>query len=295
MTDADRRSAYEAAAERLLDAARRKRPCRPVRDLLPDGDLDDGYEVQKIVHARGPGGRRRVGRKIGLTSPAVQRQMQVDTPDFGVLFADMAYGDSQPIPFGDLLQPRVEAEVAFVLGADLPEGDVTAPEVIRAIEFVLPAIEVVDSRIADWDISIFDTVADNASSGVFVTGGSPRSLRDIDDLRASEMALTVDGEVVSSGTGAACLGHPAERGRVAGERGRRPGRAAPRRRARAVREPRAAGPGPARPDLRGPHQRPRLGTGGLHRGRLIPSPDACPGAVAVPLSGTAGCARPARL
>ncbi len=207
-TGPERRSAHEAAAARLLDAARRKQPCRPVRELLPDGGLDDGYEVQKIVHARGSVGRRRVGRKIGLTSPAVQRQMQVDTPDFGVLFADMAYGDAQPIPFGDLLQPRVEAEVAFVLVADLPEADVTAPELLRAIDFVLPAIEVVDSRIANWDISIFDTVADNASSGLFVTGGSPRSLRDIDDLRVSEMALTVDGEVVSSGTGAACLGHP---------------------------------------------------------------------------------------
>ncbi len=204
----ERRSAHEAAAERLLDAARRKRPCGPVRELLPDGGLDDGYEVQKIVHARGSVGRRRVGRKIGLTSPAVQRQMQVDTPDFGVLFADMAYGDSQPIPFGDLLQPRVEAEVAFVLSVDLPDHDVTAPELLGAIEFVLPAIEVVDSRIADWDITIFDTVADNASSGLFVTGGSPRSLRDIDDLRACEMALTAGGEVVSSGTGAACLGHP---------------------------------------------------------------------------------------
>ena len=149
-----------------------------------------------------------MGRKIGLTSPAVQRQMQVDTPDFGVLFADMAYGDSQPIPFGDLLQPRVEAEVAFVLGADLPDGDVTAPELLRAVEFVLPAIEVVDSRIADWDISIFDTVADNVSSGLYVTGGSPRSLDAIDDLRAAEMAMVVDGELVSSGNGAACLGHP---------------------------------------------------------------------------------------
>jgi 2-keto-4-pentenoate hydratase len=205
---AERRAVQEAAAERLLEASRLKQPCRPVRELLPDGDLDDGYEVQTIVHARGSAGRRRVGRKIGLTSPAVQQQMQVDTPDFGVLFADMAYGDAQPIPFGDLLQPRVEAEVAFVLGEDLPEHGVTAPELLRAVELVLPAIEVVDSRIVDWDISIFDTVADNASSGVFVTGGSPRSLQAIDDLRASEMTLIVEGEVVSSGTGAACLGHP---------------------------------------------------------------------------------------
>ncbi len=204
----ERRAAHEAAAQRLLDAARQRRPCRPVREILPDGTLDDGYEVQQIVRARSSAGRRRVGRKIGLTSPAVQQQMQVTTPDFGVLFADMAYGDSEPIPFGALLQPRVEAEVAFVLGEDLPRRDVTGPEVIRAVEFVLPAIEVVDSRIAGWDITIFDTVADNASSGLFVTGGSPRSLRDIEDLRDCEMALTVDGEVVSSGTGAACLGHP---------------------------------------------------------------------------------------
>ena len=206
--DPERRAAHEAAAARLVDAARRKQPCRPVRELLPDGGLDDGYEVQKLVHAQAAPRRRRVGRKIGLTSAAVQQQMQVDTPDFGVLFADMAYGDAEPVPFDDLLQPRVEAEVAFVLGADLPDGAVTGPELLRAVEFVLPAIEVVDSRIADWDISIFDTVADNASSGLYVTGGSPRALGEIDDLRASEMTLVVDGEVVSSGNGAACLGHP---------------------------------------------------------------------------------------
>ena len=206
--DADRAAARRAAADRLVLAARDRRPCRPVRELLPDGGLDDGYEVQKLVHAQTSSTRRRVGRKIGLTSVAVQRQMHVDTPDFGVLFADMAYGDAQSIPFADLLQPRVEAEVAFVLGTDLPDGAVTGPELLRAVEFVLPAIEVVDSRIADWDISIFDTVADNASSGLFVTGGSPRALGDIDDLRASEMELVADGEVVSAGMGAACLGHP---------------------------------------------------------------------------------------
>lgn len=206
--DSHRRVAHQAAAERLLAAARDGVPCRPVRELLPDAGLEDGYEVQKLMHAQGPPGRRRVGRKVGLTSAAVQQQMGVDTPDFGVLFADMAYGDAEAIPLAGLLQPRVEAEVAFVLGTDLPAGDVTGPELLRAVEFVLPAIEVVDSRIADWDISIFDTVADNASSGVYVTGGAPRRLTDIDDLRASEMALVVDGEVVSTGTGAACLGHP---------------------------------------------------------------------------------------
>ena len=206
--EGERAAAHLAAAERLFDAARTKRPCAPIRELVPDGGIDDGYAIQQLVHARGSIGRRRVGRKIGLTSPAVQQQMGVDTPDFGVLFADMAYGDAQPIPFDELLQPRVEAEVAFVLGTDLPDHEVTGPEVLRAVELVLPAIEVVDSRIADWDISIVDTVADNASSGLFVTGGAPRSLLDVDDLRSAEMTLTADGEVVSAGTGAACLGHP---------------------------------------------------------------------------------------
>ncbi len=137
--------------------------------------------------------------------------MGVTTPDFGVLFADMAFGDSEPIAFDRLLQPRIEAEVAFVLGADLPEHPVTATEVLRAVDFVVPAIEVCDSRIADWDISIFDTVADNASAGVFVTGSAPRSLRTIDDLRDMAMVLTTDGRTISSGRGSACLGHPSTR------------------------------------------------------------------------------------
>jgi 2-keto-4-pentenoate hydratase len=135
--------------------------------------------------------------------------MGVDTPDFGVLFADMAYGDASPIPATELLQPRVEAEVAFVLGRDLPEEPVVVSDVLGSVDFVVAAIEVVDSRIRDWEISIVDTVADNASSGVFVLGGSPRKLADV-DLRSVAMELTSDGDgrVLSSGTGAACLGHP---------------------------------------------------------------------------------------
>lgn len=203
-----RRRAIEAAATRLVDAAASGTPCAPLREILPDGTLDDGYEVQRIVHDRTSTSRRKVGRKIGLTSPAVQQQMGVDTPDFGVLFADMSYGDASPIPSSRLMQPRVEAEVAFVLGADLPDREVTAAEVLAATDFVVAAIEVVDSRIANWDISIFDTVGDNASSGLFVIGGAPRSLRDIDDLRDASMSLTCDGRELSRGSGAACLGHP---------------------------------------------------------------------------------------
>ncbi len=200
--------AHDAAASRLAQAVTTLVPCSPVRDLLPDATIDDAYLVSQRVLERTRGDIRRVGRKIGLTSPAVQQQMGVDTPDFGVLLADMALGDSEPIAAGRLLQPKVEAEVAFVLGRDLPDRPVAAADVLRATDFVVAAIEVVDSRIQNWDISIVDTVADNASSGLFVLGGSPRRLTDVDDLRAIEMALTCDGETLSAGTGAACLGHP---------------------------------------------------------------------------------------
>jgi len=204
----DEMTAHEQAAQRLIEAATTQVPCEPILDLLPNGTIDDGYTVQQHVIERTRVGARRVGRKIGLTSQAVQRQMGVDTPDFGVLFADMACGDSEAIAASLLMQPRVEAEVAFVLKSDLPERPIIASDVLRATDFVVAAIEIVDSRIKDWRISIVDTVADNASSGMFVLGGSPRRLRDIDDLRASEMSLVCDGEVLSSGTGAACLGHP---------------------------------------------------------------------------------------
>ena len=200
--------AHEAAAARLAGAATSLVPCEPIRDLLPDATIDDAYLISQRVLERTRGDVRRVGRKIGLTSRAVQQQMGVDTPDFGVLLADMALGDAEPIPAGRLLQPKVEAEVAFVLGRDLPDRPVVASDVLRATEFVVAAIEVVDSRIRDWDISIVDTVADNASSGMFVLGGSPRRLTDIDDLRSIEMTLTCQGETLSAGSGAACLGHP---------------------------------------------------------------------------------------
>jgi len=200
--------AHDDAASRLIAAEATGIPCDPIVDLLPDGTVDDAYLVQQQVIERTRTGARRVGRKIGLTSPAVQAQMGVDRPDFGVLFADMAYGDAEPIPADRLLQPRVEAEVAFVLGRDLPEHPVTTGEVLRATDFVVAAIEVVDSRIRDWQISIVDTIADNASSGAFVLGGSPRLLTDVDDLRDVSMTLTGGGETLSAGTGAACLGHP---------------------------------------------------------------------------------------
>src|SRR5690606_3300889 len=128
--------------------------------LQSHGEVGMACEVGRVFGGEWvASGRRRVGAKVGLTSVAVQRQLGVDQPDFGVLLADMAVPDGGEVPVGRLLQPRVEAEVAFVLGGDLPYEQVTTADVIRATDCVLPAIEIVDSRIASWDISIVDTVA----------------------------------------------------------------------------------------------------------------------------------------
>ncbi len=202
------RSAVVEAADRLWEASSSKRPCAPVRDVLAVDSIEDAYAVQQINVARDVhGGGRLVGWKVGLTSPAVQRQLGVDQPDFGALLADGSYGDDEPVPLGGLLQPKVEAEVAFVLERDLHDGPVTAVDIIRATGFVMPVIEVADSRIDDWDITIVDTIADRASAGVYVVGPKPTKLSAI-DLREVQMVMTRGGEVVSEGSGAACLGHP---------------------------------------------------------------------------------------
>lgn len=207
MTTSDTEQAnIDAAAERLLGAHASGTPCAPVRDLITA--VDDAYAVQERLTERWLGeGRRLAGRKIGLTSRAVQEQLGVDSPDFGMLFADMAVPDGEEIPAGAVLQPRAEAEVALVLEHDLRHERHTAADVIRATAFALPAVEVVGSRVRDWDITLADTVADNASSGLYVLGNRPVPLKDV-DLRLCGMVLERRGEQVSTGTGAACLGHP---------------------------------------------------------------------------------------
>ncbi len=199
----------QEAAEVLRQAHRSGVPCPPLRgSLLPEGDVATAYRVQRtLVDGWLAGGRRQVGAKVGLTSAAVQRQLGVDEPDFGVLTADMAVPDGAEVPAGRLLQPKVEAEVAFVLGADLPHERPGVVDVIRATEFLLPAIEIADCRIAGWDISIVDTVADNAAGGLFVLGTRPRRVHEV-DLRHCGMVLTHAGQPVSVGAGAACLGNP---------------------------------------------------------------------------------------
>jgi 2-keto-4-pentenoate hydratase len=193
-------------AKRIREAYDTFEPIAPVRDDLASGGIEAAYAVQEINTTLWlDAGRRLVGRKIGLTSEAVQRQLRVDQPDFGALFADMCLADGEPVT--SVLQPRVEAEVALVLGRDLPEPDVTIAELLGAVDYLLPAIEVVGSRIAGWDITILDTIADNASCGMYVLGTRPVRPGDI-ELRDVGMSLEVDGKVASVGSGAACLGHP---------------------------------------------------------------------------------------
>ena len=201
-------AAVNKVADALFDAACTGAPCAPVREFLPEGALDLAYAAQEINTGRGlEKGRRLVGRKIGLTSLAVQKQLGVNQPDYGMLFDDMAIPDGWEIGRKQLIQPKVEAEVAFVLDRDLDQERITIADVIRAVAFALPAIEVVDSRIADWKIGILDTIADNASSGLYVLGATPRKLQHL-NLRAAGMVMESAGEPVSVGAGAACLGDP---------------------------------------------------------------------------------------
>jgi 2-keto-4-pentenoate hydratase len=202
-----RENLIEETAARLLGAYQGDL-LAPISPDFAVGDVDAAYAVQRVqVRQWRAAGRRLAGRKIGLTSQAVQRQLGVGEPDFGHLFADMIFEPGQVVPFERLQQPKVEAEIALILGADLDGPEVDAASVLAAIASVIPAIEIVSSRIADWKINIVDTVADNASSGLVMLGGPARRPEGL-DLVGCEMTMSVNGQVVSRGRGADCLGHP---------------------------------------------------------------------------------------
>lgn len=199
--------AVATASERLLHAMRTRIACDPVRPLVEPLGLDGAYAVQtRSIQNLLAEGRRVVGHKIGLTSSAVQAQLGGDQPDFGTLLNDMAYSDEATIT-ARLIQPKIEAEIAFVLATDIDDTMPTQAAAAAAVAYAVAALEVVDSRVRDWKISIFDTIADNASSGVYVLGTEGRTLDSI-DLLGCTMTLENRGVTLSSGIGANCMGNP---------------------------------------------------------------------------------------
>ncbi len=194
-----------ALAERLWRAQADRTPCPQLTRDQPELSVAQAYEIQEI-NLRRRGGRR-IGHKIGLTSEAVQSWLGVSEPDFGGLLEDMLIPDGGVAPVSRLLQPRVEAEIAFVLSADLDMAAITSADVLSATAFLLPALEIIDSRIANWTIKYQDTIADNASSGLFVLGSTPVDPRGV-SLGLAGMVMRQNGQVSSTGAGAACLGHP---------------------------------------------------------------------------------------
>jgi 2-keto-4-pentenoate hydratase len=208
----------ERLAASLRDAHSACRPIPPIRQDVSDPSAELAYRIQwENVRHRTAAGQSAVGWKIGLTSRAVQRQLGVEQPDYGVLFENMETPDGGLIDLASLIQAKIEAEIAFVLGRDLDRPVVTLRDVLAATEYVLPCLEICDSRIRDWDISLFDTIADNASSARFVLGSTPCRLPDFDFIHCG-MVLREDGAALATGAGAASLGNPVEAVRWLAER-----------------------------------------------------------------------------
>ena len=198
----------ENIAKNIREAYESRTPIGPIRDQLNPKSIQEAYAIQKINTDHWiQKGRRLVGRKIGLTSKSVQTQLGVDQPDYGMLFADMALGSGATIDSNLVLQPKAEAEIALILKKDLPHSKHQIQDIIDATDYALAAIEIADSRIKDWNIKIYDTIADNASAAFYVLGTKPVALKDL-DLELCGMVLERQGEPVSTGAGVACLGNP---------------------------------------------------------------------------------------
>jgi len=196
------------AAENLLEAYRTKKPIPPLTETHSAITLADAYAIQQMqIERMVEQGRMVRGHKVGLTSAVMQRQMGVSQPDYGVLLDDFFHLEHAPIPAERYLQPRIEPEMAFVLRKELTGPGITVADAVSAVDFVLPALEIIDSRIRDWQITIADTIADNASSGGLVLGSTPHPV-DAVDLRLAGCVLYRNGEIAGTGAGGAVLGSP---------------------------------------------------------------------------------------
>lgn len=194
-------------ADLLYNADKNKKAIAPLTTMDSCLNVDDAYHIQLYnVERVVKEGHIISGKKIGLTSPGIQQQLGVDEPDYGHLFEAMDCIDGT-IKTEQFLQPKIEAEIAFVLKADLTGGKVTEQDVVEAADYVVGAFEIVDSRVADWNIKLVDTISDNASSGCYVLGSKKMSLEYL-DLSKETMKLYKNGELVKTGDGAAVLGNP---------------------------------------------------------------------------------------
>lgn len=193
----------------LYQAMQNRVTIAPLTSVYPDMSIEDAYHISlNALDRRLADGAQIVGKKIGVTSLAVQQMLNVHQPDFGFLTDDMMYNHNEPLPVSKrLIQPRAEGELAFILKHDLKNSNVTNADVIAATDYVTPCFEIVDSRIKDWQIKIQDTVADNASCGLFVLGDEKICPDDI-DFSACKMTVEKNGEVISTGLGSAALGSP---------------------------------------------------------------------------------------
>lgn len=201
--------AAKRLADHLAQAERQGQGVEPLTQLEPSLTVEEAYQVQLCtIQRKVEAGQYITGKKIGLTSVAMQKLLGVDQPDYGHLLNEMAVVNGGHISFDRVLQPKVEAEIAFVLKKDLAGPRITAMDVLLATDYVLPALEIVDSRIADWKIKLQDTIADNASSGLYVLGGKPVPVDQV-DLPQIGMVLYKNGEIMNTGVGAAALGNPA--------------------------------------------------------------------------------------
>ena len=199
----------EALGDSLYDALVARTPIAPLSAAHPDMTIEDAYHVQqRMIARRLEKGDRVIGKKIGVTSKAVMNMLGVHQPDFGYLLDSMVFNEGESVDMDTLIQPKAEGEIAFLLKKDLQGPGVTAADVLAATEGVMACFEIVDSRIQDWKIKIQDTVADNASCGVFVLGDRLVDPREV-DLTTCGMVLEKNGEIVATGAGAAAMGHPA--------------------------------------------------------------------------------------
>ena len=198
----------EALGDSLYDALVARTPIAPLSAAHPDMTIEDAYHVQqRMIARRLEKGDRVIGKKIGVTSKAVMNMLGVHQPDFGYLLDSMVFNEGESVDMDTLIQPKAEGEIAFLLKKDLQGPGVTAADVLAATEGVMACFEIVDSRIQDWQIKIQDTVADNASCGVFVLGDQLVDIADL-DLALAGMVLEKNGEIVVTGAGAATMAHP---------------------------------------------------------------------------------------